>query len=344
VNQAGIVCANPPAPVLSAPAQAFSGSPYTVTWTATSPDNTYEGQESTDPSFAGAPILATRGTRFRPLHNVTEATTYYSRIRATATCGATTYTSAWSNVEATVVNPVPSGDSLYVPAAAHASGLAGTNWKTDLEVHNPGTTQARFTLELLRKDLDNSSPQTVSFTLDGGTSRRFGDVLFDPGVGLGYSGAATLKVTPWIGSVMVTSRTYNDQALGTSGQFVPGQPDEATIARRHEARLIGLSQSMSPAIGYRTNLGLVNATDTAIWIEVKLYKADGTYLGTLTYFLPPYGFNQLGGIFKLVTDQDVTDGYAVLRATTSSGAFFAYASVIDNRSGDPIYIPARVVQ
>ncbi|HHQ48127.1 MAG TPA: hypothetical protein ENK19_04505, partial [Acidobacteria bacterium] len=27
---------------------------------------------------------------------------------------------------------------LYVPAAAHVSGAHGTNWRTDLEIHNPG--------------------------------------------------------------------------------------------------------------------------------------------------------------------------------------------------------------
>ena len=101
---------------------------------------------------------------------------------------------------------------------------------------------------------------------------------------------------------------------------------------------------MASGTGCRTNLGLVNATGLTISVEVKLCKGDGSGLGSQTYTLPPYGFRQINEIFRTVTNQDVADGYAVLRTTTSGGAFFAYASVIDSRSGDPIYIPARVVE
>ncbi|MEW6338599.1 MAG: hypothetical protein ACOY3Y_04220 [Acidobacteriota bacterium] len=44
-----------------------------------------------------------------------------------------------------------------------------------------------------------------------------------------------------------------------------------------------------------------------------------------------------------MTTADVSDGYAVLRTPTPGGRFYAYASVVDNRSGDPIYVPAQVV-
>jgi hypothetical protein len=46
-------------------------------------------------------------------------------------------------------------------------------------------------------------------------------------------------------------------------------------------------------------------------------------------------------IFALVTDQDVADGYALVRTRSSGGRFFAYASVVDNRSGDAVFIPAQ---
>jgi hypothetical protein len=37
----------------------------------------------------------------------------------------------------------------------------------------------------------------------------------------------------------------------------------------------------------------------------------------------------------------VETGLALVRTTTPSGRFFAYASVIDNRTHDPQYVPAR---
>ena len=347
VTQPGIICTPPAAPTLTAPATGVSDRPYTLSWNATSPDGTYEFQQSTASTFDGAATVSVNATSWPASHTVTgtAAVTWYARVRAVAACGGGTYVSPWSNVGQTVVGPPqPSGDILYVPAAAHATGTAGTNWKTDLEVHNPGTSPARFDLALLKKDQDNTSPSLASFTLEGGRSTRYADVLSSSAVGFGFSGSGTLRVTPWTGTVMVTSRTYNDQPGGTFGQFIPGQPQGEAIAAGDEARLIQLAQSMASGTGCWTNLGLVNATGLTISVEVKLCKGDGSGLGSQTYTLPPYGFRQINEIFRTVTNQDVADGYAVLRTTTSGGAFFAYASVIDSRSGDPIYIPARVVE
>ena len=64
-------------------------------------------------------------------------------------------------------------------------------------------------------------------------------------------------------------------------------------------------------------------------------------LGTRTYTLRAYESIQRTDVLAELGTSDVSDAYAVLRTTTSGGRFLAYASVVDNRSGDPIYIPAR---
>jgi hypothetical protein len=339
----GAACATPPAPTLTAPATASSGASYTLTWSGTSPDGTYELQESTTSSFAGAIIESVTGTSRSTSHTVPVATTFYSRVRATEACNGTTYRSIWSATGQTAVAPqAPNAELLYLPAGAHATGNAGTNWRTDLEVHNPGAAQARFTLELLKREVDNSTPQSASFTLDGGQCTRFLDVLGSSAVGFQLSGAGTIRITPEGDSILATSRTYNDQPTGTFGQFIPGQPQGDAIPFGAEARLIQLAQSSATTSGFRTNLGMVNATARSISVEVTLYTGDGTLLGAQTYPLPPFGYKQVDKIFTTVTTQDVADGFAVLRTPTPAGSFFAYASVIDNRSGDPIYIPARI--
>ncbi|HEX9982260.1 MAG TPA: hypothetical protein VGF69_03270, partial [Thermoanaerobaculia bacterium] len=42
-----------------------------------------------------------------------------------------------------------------VPAAAHAAGSAGTNWKTELRLVNPSPSAATATVTLLRSNSDN---------------------------------------------------------------------------------------------------------------------------------------------------------------------------------------------
>jgi hypothetical protein len=97
------VCVAPVAPVLAAPAAAASGADYTVSWTATSPDNTYELQEATDPSFSVATTYAVTGTSRVFNHAPASPTDYYYRVRATSTCGGGTI-STWSNTGQTTVS------------------------------------------------------------------------------------------------------------------------------------------------------------------------------------------------------------------------------------------------
>jgi hypothetical protein len=88
-------------------------------------------------------------------------------------------------------------------------------------------------------------------------------------------------------------------------------------------------------------VGLVNTTAGAITVEVSFYSGVNILLGTRTYTLRPFESIQRTDVFGEPGAANLDDGYAVVRTTTSAGRFLAYASVVDNRSGDPIYIPAR---
>ena len=66
---------------------------------------------------------------------------------------------------------------LFIPASAHVSGALGTNWRTDLEIFNPGQAQASVTVALLKAGTSNTNPQTKTYSLDPGESIRFEDAL-----------------------------------------------------------------------------------------------------------------------------------------------------------------------
>jgi hypothetical protein len=253
-----------------------------------------------------------------------------------------TYAAVVDNASGDTITVLPgqvsSGEPLYVPAVAHNTGLKGTQWRADLEVHNPGAVQARYTLELLRYGQDNSSPASASFTLDPGMSRRYVDVVKDV---FSFEGSGAIRVTPSSGSVVVAARSYTDPGSGTRGQFIPGLPVSAATAAPVTARLIQLTHTASGAAGFRTNIGLVNVTAAPLAAQIGLYSAQGTWLGTKVLSLAPYEFRQETEIFRSVTASDVSDGFAVVSSATAGARFFAYASVVDNGSGDPIYIPAQ---
>jgi len=231
------------------------------------------------------------------------------------------------------------GSLLFIPASAHVTGALGTNWRTDLEVHNPGASQASFTLALLERDKGNPSPATVSFTLGPGRSVRYEDVLDSL---FHFTGAAAIRISITAGMAAFTSRTFNQTPGGTYGQFIGGVLESTAIRAGEEGRIIQITHNRSSSSGFRTNIGFVNATGSSLTLRIDLYTSEGTYLGTRSYTLAPYEFRQVDKIFEKVTGSDVADGYAVLSTDTSGGAFFAYASVVDNRTGDPVFITPSV--
>ncbi len=231
------------------------------------------------------------------------------------------------------------GQSLYIPGSAHATGAGGTQWRTDVEIHNPGSTTASYRIELLKRDHSNPSPQSRTYNLSPGHSVRYTDAL---SLLFGFTGAAALRITPSSGTIMVTSRTYNQTSKGTFGQFIPAVPASAAIGSGDTVPLIQLSDSASTTSGYRTNIGFVNTSNTTITARADLYDASGSKLGTKTVSLQAYEYKQVARIFRSVTSQTLNNCYAVLSTSTSGGSFLAYGSVVDNRSGDPVYVPATV--
>ncbi|MDD5563312.1 MAG: CARDB domain-containing protein [Thermoanaerobaculaceae bacterium] len=243
---------------------------------------------------------------------------------------------------------VAAGSTVFmISNSAHSTGAKGTNWWTDVEFHNPTTAMASYTMALLKRNTDNSSPQTVSFMLNPGSSQRYTDVI---NTVFGFNGAAAILVTVNSGSVIVTSVTYNRLGPGnpgnfpdgsTFGQYVPAFTDDQAITAGDQGRIIQLSHEPSLATAFRTNIGLVNAAVTPVAVTLNLYDKFGNSLGpAVPVNLRGLEFQQLDRVFEQFTNQVVADGYAIVRTTTPGGRFFAYASVIDNRTGDPVCLPA----
>ncbi|MEE4271264.1 MAG: hypothetical protein V2I67_06305 [Thermoanaerobaculales bacterium] len=236
--------------------------------------------------------------------------------------------------------------TLYLGAAAHIAGAADTDWRSDCEVLCTGPEACAFTIEALMHGQANPNPASRDVTLAAGEALRFDDILLGE---FGTDGKAALRIRPSAGAIVATNRTYNLLAAGnglglpagsTFGQYIPAVPGSDAIAFGEEGRLIQLSHSTSGG-GFRTNLGLVNVTGGATDIRIELYDAAGDRLGVVNRDLEPYEYLQVGNVFSRVTSSDVPNGYAVVRTTTEDGRFLAQASVVDNATGDPVFVPAQ---
>jgi hypothetical protein len=228
-------------------------------------------------------------------------------------------------------------ETLYLPAAAHVAGMNGAQWRTDVSLYNTSANVVTYTIEMLTQDADNTAATARTFTLASGQSIAHNDVIDTV---FAAAGSAALRITA-DGALAASARTYNQTAQGTYGQLIEaGKADEA-IKAGTTATIFPLAGSPSRDRGFRTNLGFVNATAAEINIEVSLHRATGEQVSARTVTLKPFSFNQINDAYGKAGAGEIEAGFAKVRTTTTDGAVLAYASVIDNLSGDPLYVAAE---
>jgi hypothetical protein len=233
----------------------------------------------------------------------------------------------------TAVSMNASAAQWMVAAAAHAPGAANTNWRTDLRLVNPSTTEATATVYLLPQGTNNATRATkVTVTVPSAGQLALADVLDSK---FSFSGSAALLVESTEASLVVTSRTYNQSANGsTYGQFIPGVNINDALAANEKGHLIYISKSND----YRTNVGFPGTTATAGAVAVTLYDGNNVVLGSKAFDIAPYGQIQVNDIFGAMLAGSAQVARAEVSATVP---VVAYSSVIDNRTGDPIAMIAQ---
>jgi hypothetical protein len=236
------------------------------------------------------------------------------------------------------LNPsaLPSGHAALlhetmIPGGANVEGFGGARWFTDLDVANMGGMPAMVTIQLLAADQANPAPASMSFSLAPGMSVRYADAfaeLFD------FEGSGALRVLIDSPYVATSSRTYAADEAGSYGQGIPAHRMMRAVHFGQMGRLVGLSESGNTSDGFRTNIGVVNATGSPTTINVSLYSSDNMLVESFEITLAAYEQRQLNRVFPEATEV----GTAVLTTSTPGGAFYAYGSVVDNKTADPTFI------
>ncbi len=242
-------------------------------------------------------------------------------------------------------------DTFIIPAAGNTSGAGGTTWGTELSIFNPQGHTLFVSVTFLPSGLAQGSevlveiPSNQTFSTDNVVR----DVFKRSGTGamlvatFPEDNKHVTNPTIIALSFIVRSKTFNNASSGTFGQAIPGVisglmdfPTEELSAISTGIRNFG-SAGVS---GYRTNVGALNLGRYTVRVLVNVYDELGrTVAKDLPFDVPPQGHIQdrlpvtidRGSIEFFVFDPGAKDpdGYAVV---------FAYASVVDNRSGDPVYV------
>jgi subtilisin-like proprotein convertase family protein len=232
-------------------------------------------------------------------------------------------------VPARRISTVPGTTSI--PAVLYSDGANNTHWRSDLWLTNGNGADAPVTF-IFRPAAGGLEQQAVG-TLHGGETGTYFNVVDILGLPSGSLGQLAIQTVP---GVLATSRTWTTGDAGSFGQFIPARsPAEAIGVGGGPRQTIQLESSAS----YRTNVGAAEVGGQAATVRFRVYNGAGVLIAQSDRDIVANGLVQFNLAEIGVTA--MTNGRVSIEVTGGSGRVLGYASVVDNLSGDPIYIPAQ---
>jgi len=228
---------------------------------------------------------------------------------------------------------------LFVPAAATVHGQASTYWSTNAWISNLTDVTVTMSGAFLRQGQDNTAAvgsPTVLGTVPPRGFTKLDDLVTTLG-GSEVAGGVYLAATAEGDGlpselVKVTTHTFtpNPYGDGVYGQGIP-----AVTAGALTMQIVpGVFQGSA----LRTNVGVLNTSNSSISVTVKVYRANGGQVKSVNWTLQPYEQRQVSlpslGVNEL-------DGGLVSFTAGSGTSFRGYTSTVDQSSGDAVYNEAR---
>jgi hypothetical protein len=258
-------------------------------------------------------------------------------------------------------------DIVYLPAVARTAGAAGAFFKTDVTIMNTSTSPIVVQVAYVEGSGDNSSAPDSLITLPTflpGERRELIDIAqsaLSRDAANGYliffacrEGGDCTSCDTDDGdclNITVQGRIYNDTPGGTFGQSFPGIPwySHASFTSGTEGADHLAINGVRNNASYRTNIGLVNASQfSSTVLRVRLFNSAGTQVAEMDQMLGPLGRTQFP--VTQIAAGFTGDGYVTVEQVSATPApgqtdavpgFFAYGSLLDNRTNDPTTLEAQ---
>lgn len=264
-------------------------------------------------------------------------------------------------VSVSLVTPVAGGgktsaspDSLIIPVVTHVNS-ATAQFASDVRVTNaePTTMKYQVSMTPTLTDATTSSKSTTIDILPGQTI-ALNDIAKNF-FGFGATGASTdvgfgsLEIRPLNGGGNLTyasSRTFASTPLGTFGQFIAAVP-LTKFATKAALPIPGLPpstrtvmslQQVAQSARFRTNLGIVEGSGTAASGRIRFLDPNGSLLKEVPYSLRAGEHQQINRVFAVNGIDNIEDGRIEITVDSPTGAVTAYASVLDNKTDDPLAV------
>jgi hypothetical protein len=240
-------------------------------------------------------------------------------------------------------------DLYVIPGAGHTPGVNGTNWMSDLAIQNFQTTPLTVEIVVIESgfDFDNVYPLMTEAVNGSVTVPARGNVMLKDVLG-GHRGMMTTTGALLVGAdrpFAITSRTYSMNPSGdTVGQTVPGVGNflDNTLSPIDLATAVAYVPGLVQNTSFRTNLGFVAANGSGsgapMNLAITIRGADGTPLGGRNFTIPAGAVMQMQFSARDMAPANFDIGGAEFRITSGTGAVVPFASIIDNRTADAVFV------
>jgi len=229
-------------------------------------------------------------------------------------------------------------NAFTIPGVADLN-VGAVHWRTDLRLFNAGTVPQSTTISFFPSTPSNQPlvPVVKPVNVPPGQIAVLNDILHAL-FGQSNVGGAIQVLTTAGQPLIVSGRTYDQEPSGTYGQFVPAvSPIEAIGLGDNALQILQVEQSES----FRSNIGLAEVTGHPATVELTAYVPDSKAFPTIQVPLRANEFIQLNGLMTSLGYPTAYNARIQIRVLDGTGRVTAYASVVDNRTADPTYVPAQ---
>ena len=276
-------------------------------------------------SGCGGPVITADGSGLR--HAVTDAGDI---------TGTLSLNQAGLGDQSVAVQAVGGATEVYsgtVVGVGSAQGAAGSNFRTSMQLTNPGaqTIRGHFFFHPAGHPASPSDP-SLSYTLPPFQTASYGDVV----ASMGTSGLGSLDFYTNASYVpLVLTRVFNDAgAAGTFGYTEPMvHPDDPYVLRSLPSGFNEFTTLVTPAdvSKFRFNVG-VRSLSSGATLFVEVYSATGDVLKLFSRSYP-------ADEFDLTSGQDFLNGLAIgpnetISITVTDGSAIVCGIPVENTTND----------
>ncbi len=260
---------------------------------------------------------------------------------------------AWASVvdnltgDPVLYNPMAlesASSTLLVAGVAHLPGANDSQWRSDITFFNSHVRPLDTEVIYVPSEALETGPPLEIDNLQPGNALFFGDILAGEFLSEGENskGYFIIDGPGQEPPLQPAARTYNlDPSGGTFGQNLHIFDGTDLLTPGHQAFIPGITLSADETEGFRTNLGLLNIDATnGAEVALTLYDEEGAVAAEISNLWLAAGQLTQFNLASRLGLQGVDLRGTVMIEQLSGLAVAAYASVIDNKTQDPILIPA----